>query len=108
VNELYDAMMKGQGKAHTGPVLHKLVRYTRDHFAFEEAAMTKAGYAELTAHHKHHVELTQKVEEFAGRFDCGETALSIAILKFLTDWLTGHIQGEDVRYAPTLKAHGIQ
>lgn len=32
LNELYDAMMQGHAKEVTGPLLHKLIKYTREHF----------------------------------------------------------------------------
>ena len=39
LNELHAAMMKGQAQSLTGPLLKKLVEYTRKHFAAEEAML---------------------------------------------------------------------
>ena len=37
MNDLHAAMMKGQAQSLTGPLLQKLVDYTRTHFEDEEA-----------------------------------------------------------------------
>jgi hemerythrin len=108
INDLYDAMMKGEGKTHTGPILKELIRYTHEHFADEEAGMQKAGYPDLAHHKELHRELTRQVEEFEARFEKGEVTLSISMLKFLNEWLTGHIIGVDKLYAPFIKEHGAQ
>ena len=39
INELHDAMLKGQAKSLTEPLLRNLIAYTRDHFTAEEAIM---------------------------------------------------------------------
>ncbi len=108
INELYDAMMKGEGKSHTGPILKKLIRYTHEHFAVEEADMQKSGYPDIAHHKELHRELTKQVEDFEARFERGEVTLSISMLQFLNEWLTGHIIGVDKLYAPCLKDHGIR
>lgn len=37
LNDLHSAMMNGQAQKLTGELLRKLVSYTREHFAAEEA-----------------------------------------------------------------------
>lgn len=39
VNELHAAMMKGHAQSVVGPLLDKLVKYTPQHFAYEERMM---------------------------------------------------------------------
>ena len=108
LNELYDAMMQGRAKDVTGPLLRKLINYTRDHFAAEEAMMTSAKYNGLAAHRYEHEKLTKQVQEYAARFERGEVAVNIDLLKFLRNWLTGHIQNSDRAYGPCLKEHGMR
>lgn len=106
LNELHAAMMKGQAKSVAGTVLRRLVSYTREHFAAEEAMMAAAKYPGLAQHRIKHLELTRQVEEFMGRFERGEAAVNIELLSFLRDWLTSHIQKSDKEYTPWLKKNG--
>jgi hemerythrin-like metal-binding protein len=108
LNELHDAMMKGQAQNVVGPLLQKLVKYTVDHFASEEAMMKTAKYPDLVAHHAKHVELTKQVSDFVGRYEKGEIALNMQLMNFLRDWLTTHILKEDKDYGPWLNKSGIR
>ena len=108
VNELHTAMMQRQAKNVTGGVLTKLVRYTCDHFSFEEKVMRATNYPGLIHHRAVHLDLTKQVQEFLGRYERGGASLNIQLLRFLSDWLTGHIQHEDKEYGPWLNQHGIQ
>lgn len=86
----------------TGDLLHKLVKYTRDHFTAEEALMAAAGYTGLAQHRLKHRELMKQVGDFVARFERGESNLNLPLLNFLRDWLTNHIQQEDKLYGPAL------
>lgn len=107
LNELHAAMMKGQARVVTGPLLQKLVAYTRDHFATEEAAMAGVAYPALAQHRAQHRDLTKQVEDYVTRFEKGDITVSVPLLNFLSDWLTKHIQGEDQLYGPWLNSHGV-
>jgi hemerythrin len=108
LNELYDAMMKGHAKEVTGPLLDKLIKYTRNHFSTEEAMMADAKYSGLAAHRREHERLTRQVEEFAARFKKGECTVTIDLLHFLRNWLTNHIQQSDKAYGPCMVGHGLR
>jgi hemerythrin len=107
LNELHDAMMKGQAKNLTGPILKNLVAYTRDHFSSEESMMAAAHYPDLPKHREQHRMLTEKVEGYVARFERGEITLNLHLLNFLRDWLTNHIQREDRAYGPCMVQHGL-
>jgi hemerythrin len=106
LNDLHAAMMGGQAKTVTGPLLKKLAKYTEDHFAAEEAMLRRTQYPGFTAHHAKHVDLTNQVNDYVGRFERGESAPSVHLMTFLRDWLTTHIQKEDRDYSPWLLDHG--
>jgi len=108
LNDLHAAMMKGQAQTLTGPMLRKLVDYTRNHFASEESALTAARYPGLAEHRVKHRDLTRQVEDYSARFDRGEITLNVHLLNFLRDWLTNHIQKVDREYGPWLNEHGVK
>ena len=108
VNDLHTAMMKGQTKAVLGPLLDRLVKYTHEHFAYEEKAMETAKYPNLAAHRVRHRDLTKQVEEFAARYKKGDASLNIELIRFLSDWLTKHILHEDKQYVPSMKQSGAR
>ena len=103
LNDLHTAMMKGEASKFAGVLLRKLLSYTKDHFAAEEALMAAAGYTGLAQHRLKHRDLCKQVEEFAARYERGESALNVQLLNFLRDWLTNHIQLEDQKYGPCVK-----
>jgi len=105
VNELHAAMLKGQAQSVVGPLLDKLVKYTLEHFAYEERMMQAAKYPNFAAHRAHHLDLTRKVEEFMARYKRGDGALTIELMQFLSNWLTKHIKQEDKQYGPFLARH---
>lgn len=108
LNELYDAMMLGHAKDVTGALLHKLIKYTRDHFATEEAMMAAAKYPGLATHHREHEQLTRQMEDYAALFNKGECTVTINLLQFLRTWLKRHIQYSDKAYGPCMVGHGIR
>jgi hemerythrin-like metal-binding protein len=107
LNKLYDAMMKGQAREITGPLLLMLVEYTKEHFATEEKMMTATKYPGFKQHIAKHRELTKQVSEFVGRYERGEITLSVDLLNFLRDWLGTHILKEDHEYGPWLNKNGV-
>ncbi len=108
VNDLHAAMMKGQAKAVLGSLLDKLVKYTHEHFAYEEKMMEAAKYPNLSAHRVRHRDLTKQVEEFAARYKKGDASLNIELIRFLSDWLTKHILHEDKQYSACVKQSGAR
>lgn len=107
LNDLHAAMMEGKANQVTGPILRRLLAYTRDHFSLEEEMLADAGYAELETHKLEHRELARKVEGYMARFESGDIALNPHLMNFLRDWLRMHIQGADRAYIPTLLANGV-
>ncbi len=108
INDLHDAMLKGQAQSLMGSLLHKLADYTQTHFAAEEKMMTATRYPGLVEHQMKHHELIKQVKEFSARFEKGEVALNLDLMNFLRDWLTNHIQKVDHECGPWLNQHGMQ
>lgn len=108
VNELHTAMMKGQAQSVLGSLLDKLIKYTVQHFAYEERMMEAAKYPNLAAHRTRHADLTRQVREFSARYKKGDANLNIELLRFLSDWLTKHILHEDKQYSLCLTQSGAK
>jgi hemerythrin len=108
LNDLHGAMLKGQAQTRTGPLLRKLVEYTRNHFSAEESMMVGTKYPGLAKHRVEHHELTRQVENYLTRFERGEVSLNLQLLNFLRDWLNNHIMKEDHQYGPWLNEHGVR
>ncbi len=108
LNDLHGAMMRGEAQRMTGPILHKLVDYTRTHFSAEEAMLAAAKYPGLANHRALHRDLIKQVEDYTARHERGEITLNLHLLNFLRDWLINHIQKVDHEYGPWLNAHGQQ
>jgi len=106
LNDLHSAMIKGQAQAMTGPLLRKLVDYTRTHFSAEEKMLTASSYPGLANHRILHRDLMKQVEDYSARFERGEITLNLKLLNFLSDWLTNHIKKVDHEYGPWLNEHG--
>jgi hemerythrin len=108
VNELYDAMQAGHGKESLGPILDRLVDYTKVHFAREEKLFGQTAYPEAVPHKQQHDALTRQVLDVQRKYAAGAAAtVSLEVMHFLRDWLINHIQGSDQKYRPHLNAKGI-
>jgi hemerythrin-like metal-binding protein len=108
INQLHDGMMAGKGKEVVGPVLKGLIEYTATHFKYEEQLFAKTGYAEAADHKKHHDDLVRQVMDIQKKYEqSGPNALTIQVMNFLKEWLTGHILGADKRYVAHLTAKGV-
>jgi hemerythrin len=105
--ELHAAMDAGQGKASLGRILDRLVQYTTVHFAHEERLLRMHNYPDFAAHKAEHDALVRQVLKFQEDFTAGRVAITVQLLHFLRDWLQGHIQGSDLRYAPHLKERAV-
>lgn len=103
VNELHRAMRMKMGAQEAGSILTRLANYTVYHFEYEEKLFDTHGYPETLNHKKIHKDLVAKVLAFTKEFEQGRAALSMDLMKFLTDWLKNHIMKTDKAYAPFLK-----
>ncbi len=109
INELYDAMLAGQGKESLGRILDSLVQYTKFHFDREEKLFAETGYPAAAPHKAEHEALTRQVLDVQSKYAGGVTAtLSFDVLQFLKTWLLRHIQGTDQKYRAHLNGKGIK
>lgn len=107
INDLSDAMKVGKGSEIIGSVLGQLADYTKTHFAYEEKLMSTHGYAGFMSQKKEHDEFAKKVNSTLQDFKAGKVVMSVEIMQFLKDWLTGHIKGSDKKYSGHLSSKGV-
>jgi hemerythrin len=99
MNQLYDSNSKNLGKVVLAGQLGALAQFTREHFQHEESYLAASGYAELRTHKLIHADLLKKLDEHATDFS-RSGKLSPAFFSFLKMWLSAHICGIDMKYAP--------
>lgn len=97
LNEMYEAICTGKGKAVVGSILEELIEYTKTHFAHEEHLMREKNYYNYEAHKLEHDRLTAQVVEFKEKFDEGRESIHLKVMHFLKNWLIEHIFGTDMK-----------
>ena len=108
INDLHDAMKQAKGNSVIGPLLNGLIDYAGTHFKIEERYFVRFGYPETEAHKKAHADFVAKVLDFKSRFDANTVGLSMEVMTFLSNWLQGHIKGEDKKYSSLFNANGVK
>ena len=98
LNRLHSAMLEGNGRSEVGASLKFLSDYTLSHFAMEEEMMDLYAYPAASSHKKIHSDLIASLNDLVEGFQRGSTALTIAVMIFLEEWLTNHFLGEDARF----------
>lgn len=107
LNDLYEALKKGEGIDALGRILSDLVRYTKTHFATEECLMKTHGYPDYLTHKDKHDKMTAMVLEYVDKFEAQEIRSPIEISNFLKDWLKKHILQTDMNYSAFLNGKGV-
>ena len=102
INQLHDAMSKGQGNDVLGKILRELVSYTKTHFAAEEQLLQSKKYPGYLSQKTAHDKFVAQLATFQQEFSEGKSAVSAKILTFLRDWLINHIASADKQYGDFL------
>ena len=108
INELNSAMRQRKSDAVLVGVLGRLKEYTVKHFATEEEFFDRHGYPDAPSHKKAHQELVGQVLAFEQELKSGRAKVTMEIMRFLKDWLVGHIMGTDKRYSSFLNGKGVR
>lgn len=101
LNQLDDAITRGEPRETVRRVLDGLLDYSDYHFAREEALMAACGYPDVEAHTRTHRTLRAQVADIRDRYVRNpETIHAREVLIFLKNWLKAHILGRDKLYQP--------
>jgi methyl-accepting chemotaxis protein/hemerythrin len=107
INELNDAMRQRRSQKIMMEVVDRLANYAVEHFGTEEKLFDKHGYPETEAHKEVHRKFVAKVSEFGEELRSGKASVTMEVMRFLKDWLLGHIKGTDQRYSKYLNERGV-
>jgi hemerythrin len=101
INTLSEAVAR-KDRRQVGDVLDELVKYTINHFSFEEFLMQHGEYPAFENHRKVHEMFRDRVLNYQSRLDRGDD-IARELLRDLKVWLSDHIQRDDRDYAPYVK-----
>jgi hemerythrin len=102
INQLAAAIEAGEAHEIVESVLNGLVDYTLYHFGREEAMLAACAYGDLAAHREAHAALAGRLNAVRDAYRRREPDIESRVLVFMRAWLTEHILGRDVGYAPSL------
>jgi hemerythrin-like metal-binding protein len=108
LNELFDAINRGEGDAVVGGILDGMLDYTLTHFATEEELFAKYGYPESEEHIQEHNFLRQQVRTLCQKPRTGQNQFALQVAGLLKEWLRIHILRTDKKFAPFLIAKGVK
>lgn len=86
-------------------ILHELSEYSRQHFAAEEALLSRYGYPELQSQKDEHLEYCLHIAEQSIAASSGMADM-LSLQRYLTKWWTDHILVSDMAYREFLLAQG--
>jgi len=105
INELYDAILAGNGCDRLRSILDHLANHLECHFNLEESLFGRIAYPDAQAHKQEHERFRvwmRDTRERLGNYDL--PAPTLEVMTFLKDWLFDHFLHYDQGFAPYLKA----
>lgn len=88
--------------------LDELVEYTKYHFSYEEKLLQKCNYPDYPTHKIEHDFFIKKVQKIAGKdLEENQNQTLMEIVKFVADWIAGHILDTDMKYKECLINGGV-
>ncbi|NQV55526.1 MAG: hemerythrin family protein [Rhodospirillales bacterium] len=104
VNDLHDKIEQGFGEKSIETTITALEDYAHYHFEREEALMDQCGFDGMGKHIALHRKFSKYMEHCRKSFEDDPSKFDIAdFMGFLSNWLSGHILGEDMQYVDALK-----
>jgi len=101
LNQLQDVIEGTDPTVTLTDVVRELVRYTEYHFECEERLMHLTRYPGADDHVQMHRDIRRRIVAFEQKFLSSPGEENAAcLLTFLSEWLMGHILGEDMKYRP--------
>ncbi|GFO55803.1 hypothetical protein GMSM_28100 [Geomonas sp. Red276] len=99
LNRAYDSFARGASEQELKELVAQLAEYATYHFGCEERFMERVSFPKTAEHKAAHRAFTAKVTEIQRNFDAKKNWLTLELLRFLQNWLTGHILEADAEFA---------
>ena len=103
INRLAMALEEGRAHGEIRRTLSLLLVYVETHFRNEEALMQHLGFPDFETHRRKHFHCTRQVEWLLNLCREGDSDLLAELVRFLTYWLTEHLDSADRDLARFLK-----
>ena len=98
LNELDTALKKGAGKDQVVQLTAFLNGYAREHFAREEAHMTRVQCPAAAANKQAHRDFVAKLDGWLGKLQTGASlSLVLEVHRETSRWIQAHIVGVDCK-----------
>ena len=102
---LANALLQGTSEEEYRRLCGFLADYAETHFLAEEALMAQLSYPRMAQHKAIHDEMRQRIGWLVSRYEPVPGKGSLEIMKFMTDWLLGHMDSDDRLLAKFCAAH---
>ncbi|MBQ0720641.1 MAG: bacteriohemerythrin [Gammaproteobacteria bacterium] len=107
-NDIHLKVKNGAKQEEALPILKDLADFTTHHFSEEERMMKAHAYPEFDSQKMAHTALLANVADTIHNIENGVQVNMVSVIVFLTEWLKGHILGEDIKYGKYFKEQGIE
>lgn len=108
INDLHDALKKGEGRRATTKTLQNMIEYAAMHFSLEENYMLRYDYPDFLRHREQHRSFVEHVLGFQRDLSEGRAEVPLEVMKFLMDWLLEHIKHVDMKYSFFFNDRGVR
>jgi hemerythrin len=103
INVLHNSILTGNARDVMLMTLDDLTNYVDKHFRDEERLMLGEGYPDYAHHKALHDKLTADAMNVIAGYKSGKLNLSVTLSQFLGDWLSKHIEVEDLKMINFIK-----
>ncbi len=107
INNIHDAVEKGDSKENVLTILRSLVKLTYEHFSFEECLMTVTEYPRSDAHMDEHQNLHSIANILAYNIEVSDKEIVLDTIDFFEDWFIDHVENMDAELGRFLKDRQI-
>lgn len=105
IDDLYQAILKSEGKEVLKKVFESLNEYAKNHFATEEKYFDELKYPEAATHKALHEKFKKDIAEM--EFHSAGDDTPFDVLFFLENWWINHILDVDKKYSNFFNEHGL-
>jgi len=108
VNKLYSSFKDKREYKELIQIFTEFADYTDYHFSFEEKYMIDFKYPDFKNHKRQHVKLLMEITKLKKSLQEDHNhVIGYSLMKLLRNWVSAHIQQEDIKYVELFKQEGL-